>query len=297
MGVTEGAATLPTDGTTIAAGIADSAGLWWALTSGERVGATNDGKLLLAKSSYAWDGTVWRRILIDTSGRIIAVGGAAHDAAAAGNPLRVAGVYRATPAAVADGDVVDLFTDAAGRPQVDIARIAATAAPTPRTPAAGAALVSALPVEAIPMLGNSSTYDPEQGNSSKITVIASAARTAGLTSADQTNYNARGMLLVLRITSASGAGGIQFRVFYNDSAAQLGLFNAPMPSTAITATGRYGVLIYPGLAQNTLPTTLASGDFLAAYTLNFALPRTWRVATTHGNADSYTYQMECWYIL
>lgn len=118
MGVNEGAATLPTDGTTIAAGLADSANLWWALSGAERVGATNDGKKLLAQAVYAWDGSLWRRILIDTSGRIIAVGGAAHDAAAAGNPLRVAGVYRATPAAVADGDVVDLFTDAAGRQNV-----------------------------------------------------------------------------------------------------------------------------------------------------------------------------------
>ena len=44
-------------------------------------------------------------------------GKAAHDAAAAGNPVRMGGVYRTTLAGVAAGDVVDLFLDAAGRMQ------------------------------------------------------------------------------------------------------------------------------------------------------------------------------------
>lgn len=54
-------------------------------------------------------------LLQDTDGRQIIVGAAAHDAAAIGNPLRMGGVYRSSAPAVANGDVVDLFTDAAGR--------------------------------------------------------------------------------------------------------------------------------------------------------------------------------------
>lgn len=42
-------------------------------------------------------------------------GAAAHDAVAAGNPLRVGGVYRTAIPAVAAGDIVDLLLDAAGR--------------------------------------------------------------------------------------------------------------------------------------------------------------------------------------
>jgi hypothetical protein len=50
---------------------------------------------------------------------LLAVGGnVAHDAADAGNPVKVAGVYRAAAPSVADGDRVDLFMDAAGRAQI-----------------------------------------------------------------------------------------------------------------------------------------------------------------------------------
>ncbi|MBI2322354.1 MAG: hypothetical protein HYU88_09805, partial [Chloroflexi bacterium] len=94
---------------------------------------------------YGADGTP----LLTAASHGAVQGPAAHDAAASGNPLRVAGVYRATPPAVAAGDLVDLLADAAGRPLVDVQRIAGLAAPAPRTPADAAALVAALPVEAV----------------------------------------------------------------------------------------------------------------------------------------------------
>jgi hypothetical protein len=53
-------------------------------------------------------------LLLDSAGRLLISGAAAHDAAA-GNPLRVGGVYRSTVPAVAAGDIVDLLLDAAGR--------------------------------------------------------------------------------------------------------------------------------------------------------------------------------------
>ena len=52
-------------------------------------------------------------LLLDSAGRLLISGAAAHDAAAAGNPLRVAGVYRTAIPAVAAGDIVDLLLDAA----------------------------------------------------------------------------------------------------------------------------------------------------------------------------------------
>lgn len=53
--------------------------------------------------------------LLTTSNPGAVQGVAAHGAAAAGNPLRLAAVYRAVAPNVADGSVVDLFADAAGR--------------------------------------------------------------------------------------------------------------------------------------------------------------------------------------
>jgi len=54
-------------------------------------------------------------LLIDDDGHLIIVGPSAHDALAAGNPHRVAGVYHAADPTGTDGDVLDLLADAAGR--------------------------------------------------------------------------------------------------------------------------------------------------------------------------------------
>ncbi|MBU2177436.1 MAG: hypothetical protein KJ556_20280 [Gammaproteobacteria bacterium] len=54
-------------------------------------------------------------LLCNSDGYLLIAGGAAHDAAAAGNPMRVAGVYRSSAPAVSDGDIADLYVDAAGR--------------------------------------------------------------------------------------------------------------------------------------------------------------------------------------
>jgi len=54
-------------------------------------------------------------LLLDSAGRLLISGAAAHDATATGNPLRVGGVYRTAIPAVAAGDIVDLLLDAAGR--------------------------------------------------------------------------------------------------------------------------------------------------------------------------------------
>ena len=46
-------------------------------------------------------------LLLDAAGRLLIAGGAAHDAAALGNPVRIGGVYRTSIPAVAAGDIAD----------------------------------------------------------------------------------------------------------------------------------------------------------------------------------------------
>lgn len=60
----------------------------------------------------------WYALLVDSEGRLIMAGPAAEDAAAAGSPLRIGGVYSATPPSVDDGDIVSLLTDDAGRLEI-----------------------------------------------------------------------------------------------------------------------------------------------------------------------------------
>lgn len=85
---------------------------------------------------YKSDGTE----LLTTTAPGVIHGPSAHDDPASGNPVQIGGVYRAAAPAVADGDVVSLLTDAAGRIQVTqpaggtlsmLAPVNVTTTPTP----------------------------------------------------------------------------------------------------------------------------------------------------------------------
>ena len=86
-------------------------------------------------------------LLLDTAGRVLISGAAAHDAAAAGNPVRIGGVHRTTVPSVAANDIVDLLLDAAGRihmafsadtfKMIDAVAITAGTPATVWTPASG----------------------------------------------------------------------------------------------------------------------------------------------------------------
>lgn len=225
---------------------------------------------------YGLDGTP----LLTTASPGVVQGPAAHDAPAAGQPLRVAGVYRAAAPSVADGDVVDLLADAAGRPLVDMARIGGLA-PTVRTPADGEALAGALLVEAVLRGHNGSALDLWRGNTEGV-LLASAARTATTNSAIQTNHNARGAMLFLRISAASGTGGLQVRIIARDVAANRDYQLNANPS-AETSVGDFVYELYPG---STAGAALNVKQRTAA-----ALPRTWWVQVAHLDGSSYTYSL------
>ena len=132
-----------------------------------------------------------------------------------------------------------------------------------------------------PQLYNGSTYDRQRGNTEG-TLLASASRTTTATSPTQTNHNARGVLLVLSVTVASGTGGLTVRVFGQAGASGSAGMNA-VP-TAVTATGNYFYLFYPGAATTGMISTMqiSSG----------ALPRSWYAAVAHSDASIYTYSLE-----
>lgn len=131
-----------------------------------------------------------------------------------------------------------------------------------------------------PMMYNGSTYDIQRANLQG-TLLPSASRTSTTVSATQTNYNHGGILLTLNVTAASGTGGLIVRIYTIDpvSGATISLNAAP---TAVTANGTTTYLLYPGaLNTNTTVTQIGGG----------ALPRTFYVQVTHGDASSYTYSV------
>lgn len=132
----------------------------------------------------------------------------------------------------------------------------------------------------MPFLHNGITWDRQRNNIEGV-ALASAARTASTASPDITNHNARGIMVMLNVTAASGTGGLQVRVQAKDpvSGNYLGINSAP---AAITAVGMQVYVLYPG--ANTTNTDIAQVSGLL-------VPRTLRIFVSHGDGSSYTYSV------
>jgi hypothetical protein len=135
------------------------------------------------------------------------------------------------------------------------------------------------------MLYNGTTSDKPRGNTQG-TLLASAARTSSATSGVQTNYNASGIQVVLKVTVASGVGGLVLNILgYTISGVTYKINADP---TAVTAIGTYVYEIYPGLGA-------AAGQITQRS--NGVLPLKYYVYVNTVDASSYTYQIECSLIL
>lgn len=134
----------------------------------------------------------------------------------------------------------------------------------------------------VPYLYNETTYDRGRGNTQG-TLLASAARTAQTSSPTQTNYNARGVVVFLNVTAASGTGGLQPVMQGLDPVSGNG-FSLNATPTAVITTGTFAYVWYPGAV-------LPGGGTSIAQVLSAPVPRTWAVTIVVGNATSYTYSL------
>jgi hypothetical protein len=156
--------------------------------------------------------------------------------------------------------------------------IAAIAAP------ADGVAASALQVASCGMGFNGTTWDRVRNNQQG-TLLASAARTATVSSSDQTNYNVRGVKVFIDVTAVTGTPSITVAIEEKDSIG--GDYKAILTSAAIT-----GILTTP-----TILTVYPGVTVAANVALSEPLSRTWRVTVTHANADSITYSVSYCYIL
>ena len=117
----------------------------------------------------------------------------------------------------------------------------------------------------------------------EITVFSSAARTASENSADLSNPYARGVVLVIDVTSVTSTPSVVFTV--KGKSALGSDYYTILASAAITGTGQTVLRIYPGLTAS------------ANATASDVLPATWRVEAVHGDADSITYSVSANLIL
>lgn len=201
-------------------------------------------------------------------------GNVASGATDEGNPLKIGGVFRSTPPTVTDGQRVDQQFDNRGNAKIALANGASTAEVGSYADS-GAAGSNGVLAYARSMQFNGTSWDRTRNNLD-VTLLASAARTATLQSSDQTNYNGRGLHVVLDVTSA-GTGSITLTIQAKDALS--GKYYTLLAGAAVTTNSTNVYKVYPGF-----PAT-------ANVSANDLLPRTWRIDVTHNNGNSITYSV------
>lgn len=109
------------------------------------------------------------------------------------------------------------------------------------------------------------------------TALASTVRTATTNSGDLTNYDCRGVDVIIDCTADPAAASVTFTI--QGKCPVSGKYYTVLASAAVAAVGTTVLRVGPGLT--------AAANTVA----NFNLPRTWRVLATHADADSITYSV------
>lgn len=131
------------------------------------------------------------------------------------------------------------------------------------------------PMAIHPFLFNGTALDEQRSNTDN-TLLVSGAYTTSQTLADQTNHNARGLQVVLDVTTP-GTGSITLEIDGKDPTS--GKYYPLLTGVAVTTAVTNVYRVYPGLTA------------VANATANDILPRTWRVKVTANNANSVTYSV------
>lgn len=128
---------------------------------------------------------------------------------------------------------------------------------------------------------NNSNYD-RQRNNYEVTILASASRTTAQSGSDQTNFNHRGIIVVVDITVYT-AGSLTITISAKDSLS--GKYKALLTSSALAAAATTQLIVYPGA---TVAANLA---------VSVPLPRVWKIDVAVGDATAITYSIGANYIL
>lgn len=229
---------------------------------------------------------------------ITTVGNVASAATDSGNPVKIGGVGRtATITPVTNGQRVDLSLTPIGAMIVAGTYDGSSGADArpgiigvTRRDSGG---ISEAPVGLIVagQLLNGTTWDRARNNEAA-TLLASAARTALASSADQVNYNGRGIMVVVNVTAEAGTTTLTLTIQgkdpvssnYFDLIAGVVVYNAATDTPTVTRA----VLVYPGAL---VADAIGAGNANLISAKALAIPRTWRVTVTPSDASSQTYSV------
>lgn len=140
-----------------------------------------------------------------------------------------------------------------------------------------------LRVVAAPMLYNGASLDAQLNNIAK-TLLASAARTAETSSADQVNYNGRGLIVYVDWTVETDTVTLTPRLQVKDSIGG-GYHTVWSAAADLAAIGDAVYLFQVGIVA------AAAGSFTEA--VNLRVGRNWRFQMGVGDTDEATYSVSC----
>lgn len=209
-------------------------------------------------------------VLASDQSAVPVVGKDADGAVSTGNPVQTAGKD-------ATGAVQSILTDPFGVQRVELfngSDNAAVATFNTSVDGRGTAILG-LGVIPFPHNFNGTTWDRQRNNTGE-TVLASAARTTAFDGPDMVNYNARGLHLVIDITTFT-AGSITITIQGKDPVS--GKYYNILTSAALAAVATTVLRVYP------------NATIAANLSINDVLPRVWRVTVAVADATSFTYSI------
>lgn len=233
---------------------------------------------------FVWDSSSgkWIRLLGSSSGASSIQGDVAHDAADSGNPVKIGGKANTpyNPASVANGDRTDASFDEVGKLGVFLGNVGSNVIANidDAYDDADTVAINALHTTARLQVFNESTADRVRGNT-EITVLATASRTSSTNSADLTNYNHRGVIITLEVTT-DPAGGETLQLIVEHKDGEGSNYEILLDDGANATPGTRSVIIYPG--------TAGSGNDIVS-TSGYPLGRTWRVRVVHSAGGTWAY--------
>lgn len=226
---------------------------------------------------------------VDTKGNNITVGNIASGATDSGFPVKVGARNNTTRPTLTDGQRGDVQLDT--RANVAVTLFAANSANGISAIASNAdAQATTSTTSRFEVMSRNTGYNETSfdrwRNNTEATILASAVRTATTNGPDQTNYNARGVMLILNVSVEAATETLSVKIQAKDSIsgnyADFIDFGVVYNATTM-APGAFVAIAYPGL----LTADLISG----AVGKSTPLPRVWRPVVTHSSSGSWTYSL------
>ena len=217
------------------------------------------------ENAGATDTEAWQGV----NGAGFTTGDEAHDAADAGNPIKIGGkAASSAPGAVSAGDRVNAYFDVNGRLGVFLDALPALVA--------GTALIGKVGIDQATANANEVVVKSKPGNVAG-TALASEARTATVSSADLANTYGKGVHVIIDVTASADTPSVVAKIEGKDPAS--GKYYTILESAAITGTSTTVLRVHPDLAA------------VANLTISDLIPSVFRVTMTHADADSITYSV------